>query len=73
MVSMDQFWTRVALPFFLFTMGFGLYVLFRIGATQTASTSTVLSTIAALRTRPVFVRDRTAAAPGAAAANALAK
>ena len=57
-VSLDKYWMNVALPLFIYVMGFGIFVLFRIGGSQTADSPTVLSTIAALKDRPIFFRER---------------
>jgi hypothetical protein len=57
-VSLDKYWMYVALPLFIYVMGFGIFVLFRIGGSQTAESPTVLSTIASLKDRPLFFRER---------------
>ena len=85
-VSLDKYWMYVALPLFIYIMSFGIFVLFRVGGSQTADSPTVLSTIASLKDRPVFFRERqirarklpapisapVAAAPGAPGSSAAA-
>ena len=57
-ISLDRYWRWVALPLFFFVMSFGIFVLFRVGGAQMAGTATVLSTIASLKERPTFFRER---------------
>ncbi len=69
-VSLDMYWSTIALPLFVSVMAFGLFVLFRVSGSQLAGTPTVLSTLATLKSRPMFFRERGARATSAAAAAA---
>ena len=48
-VRMDQYWNYVAVPFFVITILFGLFVLFNIDEQQFASVLQTKSAIAQLR------------------------
>ncbi len=67
-VSLDRYWNRVGIPYFLFVIGFGLFVLFKVtGAGTYAGPSQIKAVISDILGRPV---GAPAAAPVAAAANA---
>lgn len=57
-ISLDRYWRWVGLPLFVVVMSFGIFVLFQVGGAQMAGTATVLSTIASLKERPTFFRER---------------
>jgi hypothetical protein len=67
-VSLDTYWTTIALPLFVSVMGFGLFVLFKLSGSQIAGTPSVLSTLATLKNKPMFFRERGSRATSAHAA-----
>jgi hypothetical protein len=63
-VSLDRFWNRVGIPYFLFVIAFGLFVLFKVTGTGTAAGPfQIKAVVADILGRPVG----TGAASGATA------
>ncbi len=52
-ISLDQYWSYVGVPYFLFILGFGLFVLFKITGTGTyAGPAQIKATLRDILSRP---------------------
>jgi hypothetical protein len=66
-VSLDRYWNRVGIPYFLFVIGFGLFVLFKVTGTGTyAGPSQIKAVISDILGRPVGAGAAPSAGAGAA-------